>query len=746
MESFYQDNHDTLYCEDFRKNELPDESVQTVCCSPPYWGLRKYSGEQDLIWGDNHCEHEWGIQKLAKVGRNDTGTIYYGDNNPRAFGGQKAEETKLGSFCSLCGAWKGAYGLEPTPEMYVQHTVEILREIRRVLRKDGVVFWNIGDSYGSGKGTCFNPGGGKGSFSGHGDRKDAGAYPLDRGNISMLRASGLKPKDLCLIPFRVAIALQEDGWWVRRDIIWSKPNPMPESVTDRPTGSHEYLLMLTKSGKSLYWTHRDGKGTREKPKADYRWLNQITDEEVAVEPPDWKVMIKCPKCEATGRINVYLGLDVWQETKCSTCNGKGKTQLWKRINLWKGHDYYWDADAVREKNTDPQRTNFVSGSRVHGLNLDRNDNDLGERSRDFVASGRNIRSVWEFNEDDEQGDNFYRVLQGCPIHSPLLHPDIQQTLQGGELQDYLLSHTLDMYGRLVLVPSFSLTSKLYHTNGGVHLSNLGFHHHETECGQIVESIGDNRMLSLCCPDGGHKYGRKKVDHTKHIQKADGSLFCNSDYSRQCDELTATLRSKEIRKTVSLIATNDSVFLKIPSRTVHILRSLGCICSYNYYTTSHFPLQDVWSFPTQPFKACHFAVFPEKLPETCIKAATPEVGCCSKCGAPWERLLSKGFTAHDGQSKTAYTNEEGHNANQLAKLRQAARARGGEYQNTKQTLGWQPTCKCNADKVPSIVLDPFSGAGTTLKVAKKLNRRAIGFDTSEEYCRLTVERLRQQVMG
>jgi len=110
----------------------------------------------------------------------------------------------------------------------------------------------LGDSYAGGKGTCFNPGGGKGSFSSHGDRKDAGIYPLDRGNVSTLRASGLKPKDLVGIPWRVALALQANGWWLRSDIIWNKPNPMPESVTDRPTKAHEYIFLLTKNQKYYY--------------------------------------------------------------------------------------------------------------------------------------------------------------------------------------------------------------------------------------------------------------------------------------------------------------------------------------------------------------------------------------------------------------------------------------------------------------------------------------------------------------
>ena len=244
MKPYYQDNHNTLYNLNFLDNDLPAESVQCVVTSPPYWGLRKYSGEQDLIWGDKDCQHEWADSSIPKSGG-------VGDYEVGRVGNAKARsdshDRKESSTCQICGDWKGAYGLEPTPEMYVQHTVEILREIRRVLRKDGVVFWNIGDSYASGKGTCYNPGGNTSSFNVH--LKENNVHPLDRGNKSTLALSGLKPKDLVMIPFRVAIAAQEDGWWVRSVIIWNKPNPMPESVTDRPTESHEYILMLTKSAK-----------------------------------------------------------------------------------------------------------------------------------------------------------------------------------------------------------------------------------------------------------------------------------------------------------------------------------------------------------------------------------------------------------------------------------------------------------------------------------------------------------------
>jgi len=242
IKPYYQDSHINIYNGDCRQmTELPDESVQCVVTSPPYWGLRRYSGEQDLIWGDNHCEHQWGRlpDKYARWAKE------LAIDCKQAIEDGTLAVVPQGNICSLCGAWKGAFGLEPNPEMYVQHTVEILREIRRVLRKDGVVFWNIGDSYFSSSAT--------------GSNWDTAEYIGGKGKYAKLKSraepkssSILKPKDLCLIPFRIAIAAQEDGWWVRSVIIWSKPNPMPESVTDRPTESHEYILMLTKSAR-YYW-------------------------------------------------------------------------------------------------------------------------------------------------------------------------------------------------------------------------------------------------------------------------------------------------------------------------------------------------------------------------------------------------------------------------------------------------------------------------------------------------------------
>ena len=140
----------------------------------------------------------------------------------------------------------GQLGLERTPEEYTVRMVEVFREVRRVLASDGTLWLNLGDSY-----NAYNGGSGPGSnLDGPGAARNLQRPALSTGYG--LRCSGLKPKDLVGIPWRVAFALQTDGWWLRSDIIWSKPNPMPESVTDRPTKAHEYLFLLTKSGRYFY--------------------------------------------------------------------------------------------------------------------------------------------------------------------------------------------------------------------------------------------------------------------------------------------------------------------------------------------------------------------------------------------------------------------------------------------------------------------------------------------------------------
>jgi DNA modification methylase len=170
---------------------------------------------------------------------------------------------------------EGQLGLERTPEEYVAKLVEVFREVRRVLADDGTLWLNLGDSYAVG-GTGAAPST-KSTLSRHGP--DGRSPYLDALSAGKPRkASDLKPKDLVGIPWRVAFALQADGWWLRSDIIWSKPNPMPESVTDRPTKAHEYIFLLSKASTYYY----DADAIAERHSGYYR---KRTDEYVKHHPP-----------------------------------------------------------------------------------------------------------------------------------------------------------------------------------------------------------------------------------------------------------------------------------------------------------------------------------------------------------------------------------------------------------------------------------------------------------------------------
>lgn len=335
-----------------RLAELRPGSVSCFVTSPPYWSLRKYDAG-DVVWGgEAGCEHRWSstskegaTEAYAGAGRwqhegvsrqetpdawteyiegrvGDASTLEGGKRTQIEGKGAQARgdwqrQTRTSDLCSRCGAWRGSYGLEPTIELYIEHTIQILRAIRRVLRPDGLVWWNIDDS----------------------------------------RARNAKCLDL--IPQRIMLACEADGWLVCSENIWSKPNAMPESAKKRPTDSHEKIILLAKNGRNLYWYHPETGEMSKAPPRKGRWQEGL----------DWD----------------------WREVK----TGKRKGRQVQRTR-WVGVDYWWDQEAVRE----PQSEN------THSRGLEANTEDYWQRRggdhagwkspEQWLPSGRNLRSVWVF--------------------------------------------------------------------------------------------------------------------------------------------------------------------------------------------------------------------------------------------------------------------------------------------------------------------------------------------------------------
>lgn len=256
---------------------LADKSVQMCVTSPPYWGLRDY-GTAEWVGGDEGCDHADDVALAERLRQKKSmiavGKKIDGSTRTRIHDEQIGNQWQYRNNCPKCGAQRidAQLGLEQSPEEYVENMVEVFREVWRVLRDDGTVWLNLGDSYcGStsetiskrenspiAKGTVIN----QEMRAGRGNRTKA------------MIGAGLKPKDLVGIPWRVAFALQADGWVLRSEIIWFKPNPMPESVTDRPTKAHEQIFLLSKSRYT-------GKGfpARRWGDSDARWMGLLIETE-----------------------------------------------------------------------------------------------------------------------------------------------------------------------------------------------------------------------------------------------------------------------------------------------------------------------------------------------------------------------------------------------------------------------------------------------------------------------------------
>jgi DNA modification methylase len=504
-------------------------------------------------------------------------------------------------------------GSESTPDEYLATMVEVFREVRRVLRPDGTVWCNIGDSYSSGgRTTQCDPSG------------NTGTATLADGGARRAPAGIAKPKDLLLMPARLALALQADGWWVRSDIIWAKPNPMPESVTDRPTSAYEHVFLLTKSAR-----------------------------------------------------------------------------------------YFYDAEAVREPHIDPNRSSndaFGGGPRTGGPSGFAYEG----KQRQYNPAGRSCRNVWtiathafsEWGETSRQvrvawdaavDGKKRKASPDCPVHGD--HAVLAPNAPDGGHADGSLNRTARNGDDPAQAPTADCApSDRLHT-------------------QMSEEQSSDLPLLECLPAATP---RSNQNHRTDLAPAT-SQPCSA--SAETDDGTA--RTSEAPEPVGsaghTLASNtsqDGSGDHPSARTAdHSADMSSCCCEW---------------YVTKTEKTSHFATFPPALAERCIRAGTSERGCCSACGAPWRRSVDTSYerNRHGHSGRTDASGSNGWD--------------GGAYPNLRKlttTTGWAPSCACAADVVPATVLDVFAGAGTTLLVADRLQRNAIGVELNTAYTEMAMERCR-----
>ena len=236
-------------CKETLSAFLP-QSARTCVTSPPYYGLRDY-GTATWIGGDPNCNH----RRDSKVKPENCNTGH--KNHDEMYG---VGDAIYKTVCPKCGAIRqdSQIGLEETPEEYIESLVDVFRSVRDVLTDDGTLWVNLGDSY-----YNYRPGKGQ-SYPKQSVSKTKQDLP-DKCNKRGNKLDGLKEKDLIGIPWMFAFAMRKDGWYLRQDIIWHKPNPMPESVKDRCTKSHEYIFLFSKNRKYFY----DNESIKEPVKQDW---------------------------------------------------------------------------------------------------------------------------------------------------------------------------------------------------------------------------------------------------------------------------------------------------------------------------------------------------------------------------------------------------------------------------------------------------------------------------------------------
>lgn len=595
---------------------MPAESVQTCITSPPYWGLRKYAGEQVTAWSD--------------------------------------------------GEW--AYGLEDTPERWADHTAEWMRAVRRVLRKDGTVWLNCGDSY-AGNHTSY----------GEGDRWQHGGDSSHTAmrDVSRNAYAGYKPLDLIHTPSLLISRLLADGWFLRSVIVWAKPNPMPESVSGWTWQRHQK--------RSWEYNEKTNELRRDRQNGRDFGVPNVTDCE------------GCATCARNDGLVLRRG------------SGRPTDAYEVIILLAKSPNYYYDSYGYREPSSEtvhPMQGNQAardvlsmetlegwSGGLVQDMPYRiRTDGTVATSNDSLRPFGSGEGETSTVSGDSPRGSPSQvegLATVGTRAGTPQV-AGVEATRQGS--LDSVLAERQGQAGQ---------------ANEGSTLQDLGEWPHgglevEREAPPLEDGRGDADASGVA---GDSTEAQEPLLLLRQNGEDDNRPPNSSQQRRESQQgqrgaSVSSVQREERRQDDAASATRN--------------------------------LRNVWVFPTAPFPLAHFATFPPELVRRAILLSTPDAGCCSVCGAPWARVIETSRHLEDGRNSLGL----GDKTSGIQSLAATAL----HHVTESQTIGWRPTCSHDAPAQPSLVLDPFSGSGTTGVVARSLGRRFVLCELSDSYVQMALKRL------
>ena len=518
---------------------MDSESITCCITSPPYWALRDYGIEGQIWDGNENCQHKWEkIFKPPMGGKNPEGRPANVGSNRMLNESNLRGVGTYSDFCSLCGAWRGSLGLEPTFQLYIKHLCDIFDEIKRVLRKDGTCWVNLGDSYYSISGGQFLN-----------DNLGSKDKNLEKGlsqTNKLRKGKELQQKNLCNIPARFSIEMQNRGWILRNTLIWHKPNCMPSSVKDRFTVDFEYIFFFVKNK------------------------------------------------------------EYWFETQYE----RGEMK------------------SAGSPQKDTRETHGLGGGNS-GINLAKARMKQELKERGYV--NRNKRCVWKITTKPFSGAKIladyvgvdgrpYRASLDCPIDEHRLYAQKRQKGECDEQQGQKKKN-IQHISKSPVPKRKGVSSSSLSRNEDYGEVSAKAHEHMTQ------NISDHRTSETSLD----KDVSQNHHHNKDIEQKSS---CNSDYSSPDNSEIATLHNKQNHKNTSLKEECDNPCDKTSfhkSGKQLFDHSFG---SYKDYITAKCTCQVI--------STAHFAVFPEELVETPMKAGCPPKGTCLDpfCGSGTVGVVAK----------------------------------------------------------------------------------------------------------